>query len=82
MPHLYFIGVDVGTGIVKHPPGHNNPALTLNPITGSARAGLFNSSGKLLRHHSAPLQIWNTENDFFEQSSNNIWDAVCSCVKV
>ncbi|KNA03892.1 hypothetical protein SOVF_204810 [Spinacia oleracea] len=48
--------------------------------TGSARAGLFDIEGKLLGFGSCPVQIWK-EADCIEQSSTDIWLAVCSAVK-
>ncbi|CAK7344564.1 unnamed protein product [Dovyalis caffra] len=48
--------------------------------TGSARAGLFDESGKLLGSASSPIQIWK-EGDCIEQSSTDIWHAICAAVK-
>ncbi|XP_031098027.1 FGGY carbohydrate kinase domain-containing protein [Ipomoea triloba] len=48
--------------------------------SGSARAGLFNEDGKLLGSASSPIQIWKS-GDFVEQSSTDIWLAVCTAVK-
>ncbi|KAL2928936.1 FGGY carbohydrate kinase domain-containing protein [Bienertia sinuspersici] len=48
--------------------------------TGSARAGLFDANGKLLGFGSCAIQIWK-EFDCIEQSSTDIWHAVCSAVK-
>uniref|UniRef100_A0A8R7QQ06 Carbohydrate kinase FGGY N-terminal domain-containing protein n=1 Tax=Triticum urartu TaxID=4572 RepID=A0A8R7QQ06_TRIUA len=48
--------------------------------TGSARAGLFDDKGKLLGSASSPIQIWK-ERDCVEQSSTDIWHAVCAAVK-
>ncbi|TVU32823.1 hypothetical protein EJB05_24581 [Eragrostis curvula] len=48
--------------------------------TGSARAGLFDDKGKLLGSASSPIQIWK-EKDCIEQSSTDIWHAVCAAVK-
>ncbi|XP_020155023.1 uncharacterized protein [Aegilops tauschii subsp. strangulata] len=48
--------------------------------TGSARAGLFDDKGKLLGSASSPIQIWKEE-DSVEQSSTDIWHAVCAAVK-
>ncbi|XP_011018187.1 PREDICTED: FGGY carbohydrate kinase domain-containing protein isoform X2 [Populus euphratica] len=48
--------------------------------TGSARAGLFDDSGKLLGSASSPIQIWK-EGDCVEQSSTDIWHAICAAVK-
>ncbi|XP_048133502.1 FGGY carbohydrate kinase domain-containing protein [Rhodamnia argentea] len=48
--------------------------------TGSARAGLFDEEGKLLGSASSPIQIWK-EGDCVEQSSTDIWHAICAAVK-
>ncbi|KAM0874273.1 hypothetical protein ACQ4PT_037567 [Festuca glaucescens] len=48
--------------------------------TGSARAGLFDEKGKLLGSASSPIQMWK-ERDCIEQSSTDIWLAVCAAVK-
>ncbi|KAK7329823.1 hypothetical protein VNO77_24003 [Canavalia gladiata] len=48
--------------------------------TGSARAGLFDEKGKLLGSSSSPIQIWK-DGACVEQSSTDIWLAVCAAVK-
>ncbi|XP_021893101.1 FGGY carbohydrate kinase domain-containing protein isoform X2 [Carica papaya] len=48
--------------------------------TGSARAGLFDDKGKLLGSASSPIQIWK-EGNCVEQSSTDIWHAICAAVK-
>uniref|UniRef100_A0A1D1YYV5 FGGY carbohydrate kinase domain-containing protein n=1 Tax=Anthurium amnicola TaxID=1678845 RepID=A0A1D1YYV5_9ARAE len=48
--------------------------------TGSARAGLFDENGRLLSTASSPIQIWK-DGDCIEQSSTDIWHAVCAAVK-
>ncbi|KAL2338611.1 hypothetical protein Fmac_013057 [Flemingia macrophylla] len=48
--------------------------------TGSARAGLFDEEGKLLGSYSSPIQIWK-DGACVEQSSTDIWLAVCAAVK-
>nr|XP_009396981.1 PREDICTED: FGGY carbohydrate kinase domain-containing protein isoform X1 [Musa acuminata subsp. malaccensis] len=48
--------------------------------TGSARAGLFDEQGRLIGSASSPIQIWK-EKDCIEQSSTDIWHAVCTAVK-
>ncbi|XP_059636271.1 uncharacterized protein LOC132278493 isoform X2 [Cornus florida] len=48
--------------------------------TGSARAGLFDENGKLVGSASSPIQIWK-EGDCVEQSSTDIWHAICAAVK-
>ncbi|KAL1491954.1 hypothetical protein ABEB36_012469 [Hypothenemus hampei] len=50
--------------------------------TGSARAALVTETGKILRSHVQTTQTWNIQPNFYEQSSDNIWEAVIKCVKV
>ena len=51
--------------------------------TGSTRAGLFSSSGELLRHATRELKTWTSQaTGHCEQSTADIWAAVCSVVKV
>ncbi|KAK1366831.1 FGGY carbohydrate kinase domain-containing protein [Heracleum sosnowskyi] len=59
---------------------HRSIYLGIDVGTGSARAGLFDESGKLLGSASSPIQIWK-QGDCIEQSSTDIWLAVCSAVK-
>lgn len=49
--------------------------------SGSVRAGLFDVSGNMLAHHSRSIQVWHDAGEIVEQSSNDIWQAVCDCVR-
>ena len=49
--------------------------------TGSARVGLFNTEGCLIAHHTEPIQTWKPSANHVEQSSEDIWDAICRCSK-
>lgn len=49
--------------------------------TGSARAGLFDQHGKLLANHSKAIQAWKPQPNFVEQSSDDIWAAICECTR-
>ncbi|KAG4078833.1 hypothetical protein HA402_015423 [Bradysia odoriphaga] len=49
--------------------------------TGSSRAALVNSHGKVIKSHVKEIKTWNPQPDHYEQSSNDIWKAVCECVK-
>lgn len=49
--------------------------------TGSARAGVFDLAGKMLGVASRNIQTWKTGADFVEQSSDNIWLAICESVQ-
>lgn len=50
--------------------------------TGSARAALVTITGKVLRSHVRHTKTWNPQPDHYEQSSDDIWQAVCECVRV
>ncbi|KAJ8634632.1 hypothetical protein MRB53_008899 [Persea americana] len=54
--------------------------LGIDVGTGSARAGVFDEHGKLLSAASSPIQIWK-DGDCVEQSSTDIWHAICAAVK-
>jgi len=49
--------------------------------TGSARAGVFNSQGAMLASAVHPIETFRPKADFVEQSSTNIWQSVCQCVR-
>ncbi|MBL6929623.1 MAG: FGGY-family carbohydrate kinase [Rhodospirillales bacterium] len=48
--------------------------------TGSARAGVFDGTGKMLGQASRDITIWRPQPDFVEQSSDDIWRACCESV--
>lgn len=50
--------------------------------TGSARAALVNAHGQVLQMHVKPIKTWNPIANHYEQSSDDIWRAVCECVQV
>jgi FGGY-family pentulose kinase len=49
--------------------------------TASARAGVFDASGRMLAHASQTIQLWYPEPEFAEQSSEDIWKACCAVVR-
>ncbi len=49
--------------------------------TGSARAGVFDARGTMMASASHPIQTWHPQADFAEQSSDDIWLAVCAVVR-
>ena len=55
--------------------------LGIDVGTGSARAGLFDGSGRLVASAKRPIKMWRETGDIFEQSSDDIWQAVCECVR-
>ncbi|KAG9289194.1 hypothetical protein G9A89_022503 [Geosiphon pyriformis] len=49
--------------------------------TGSVRAAVVDSKGVIIGLASQPIKTWTPYTDFFEQSSENIWQSVCTSVK-
>jgi FGGY-family pentulose kinase len=49
--------------------------------TGSVRVGLFNQKGSLILTKKHPIKLWRPENDFVQQSSDDIWNACITCFK-
>jgi D-ribulokinase len=45
--------------------------------TNSARIGLFDQNGQLVESRVEPLSVYNLKLNFYEQSSEEIWAAVC-----
>lgn len=50
--------------------------------TGSVRAALVDSKGAVHKIHVKETKTWNPLPDHYEQSSENIWNCVCECVRV
>ncbi len=55
--------------------------LGIDVGTGSARAGLFDRSGNLLGSAKADIATFHEQGDIVEQSGNDIWRAICFCVR-
>ncbi|AUH65740.1 FGGY-family carbohydrate kinase [Paracoccus zhejiangensis] len=49
--------------------------------TGSARAGLFDASGTMLASAKRDIRMWREAGDIVEQSSEDIWSAICASVR-
>src|SRR5262245_12637341 len=49
--------------------------LGIDVGTGSVRAALFDFEGRMLGMGVEPIQIWRPQEDFVEQSSEDIWRA-------
>ena len=49
--------------------------------TGSARAGLFALDGAMLAQASRPIRAWRPRPGFVQQSTADIWNAVCLSVR-
>lgn len=55
--------------------------LGIDVGTGSARAGVFDRTGHRLGSASREIRIWRPQPDFVEQSSDDIWRAVCEATR-
>lgn len=55
--------------------------LRIDVGTGSARAAAFDEFGNLLGSAKAAIALWQEAGQIVEQSSNDIWRAVCACVQ-
>lgn len=55
--------------------------------TGSARCGVFSLEGKLLASHAVPITMFQPPGknsayaDYYQQSSADIWQAICTATK-
>ena len=49
--------------------------------TGSARAGIFDITGRMMGQASREIAMFRPQANFVEQSSDNIWQAVCQAVR-
>lgn len=49
--------------------------------TGSARACIIDSAGDILGLASKDITKWEPKQDYFNQSSQEIWEAICHCTK-
>ena len=62
----------------------NNDTQTIIGVdvgSGSVRAGIFNLQGKLLAHATREITLFRSAGNQVEQSSRQIWQAVCECIK-
>ncbi|XP_077978757.1 FGGY carbohydrate kinase domain-containing protein-like [Glandiceps talaboti] len=61
--------------------GDGNLYIGVDVGTGSVRAALVNSDGVILTTSQKDIKIWEPAVDFYEQSSEDIWNTVCHIVK-
>ena len=58
-----------------------NHLIGVDVGTGSVRAGVFNRKGEMLSLAVSPIQMYRPEENFVEQSSEDIWENTCKVVK-
>lgn len=61
--------------------GKDNYYIGIDVGTGSARAGIFDASGRMVGSSSREITLWRPQSDFVEQSSDDIWGACCEAVR-
>lgn len=55
--------------------------LSVDVGTQSVRAALVTDRGRFLKTASRPLENWNPQPGFYQQSSDQIWSACCEAIK-
>jgi D-ribulokinase len=63
------------------PAGGARHAIGVDVGTGSARAGIFDSAGRMVASAKHDITVFHERGAIVEQSSTEIWDAVCHAVK-
>ena len=61
------------------PDGHYYIGIDVG--TGSARAGVFDNSGRMIAMAAQDIETWHPQAEYAEQSSDDIWRACCSAVR-
>ncbi|WP_312950566.1 FGGY-family carbohydrate kinase [Superficieibacter sp.] len=59
----------------------NRTIIGVDVGSGSVRAGIFDFNGTLLAHATRPITLWREAGQIVEQSSREIWQSVCQCIK-
>ncbi|MGB8816373.1 MAG: FGGY-family carbohydrate kinase [Rhizobiaceae bacterium] len=73
------LGIDAGKATVPVPGGKLVVAVDVG--TASARAAVFDTSGRMLARNEHPIRLWRAGPDFAEHDSQDIWNAVCIAVR-
>lgn len=60
---------------------NNKTIIGVDVGSGSVRAGVFDLAGTLLAHATQPITLYRHTGNIVEQSSQEIWQAVCHCIK-
>ncbi|KZF22711.1 Pentulose kinase [Xylona heveae TC161] len=60
---------------------HQEHFIGIDVGTGSARACIIDSKGDIVGLASENIGLWQPEQDFYEQSTNDIWRCICVCVQ-
>lgn len=66
---------------IHHLSNKDKVVIGVDVGTGSARAGIFDLSGRMLASAKQDITLYREGAHIVEQSSNEIWSAVCDCIK-
>ncbi|ROT40278.1 FGGY-family pentulose kinase [Sodiomyces alkalinus F11] len=66
--------------ILNPPPAYNH-FIGIDVGTGSARACIIDETGDIKALASEPIQLWQPETGYYEQSTTDIWNCICVCVQ-
>ena len=55
--------------------------LAVDIGTGSVRCALINDSGVMLQKRVENIKTWNPADDFYNQSTNDIWSKIVQCLE-
>lgn len=69
------------TALVDLGASQKHYVLGIDVGTGSTRAGLFDTNGDLIAVSKQDIMLFSEGSSIFEQSSEDIWSAVCFCVR-
>jgi D-ribulokinase len=61
--------------------GRGEAFIGVDVGTGSARAGIFDQSGRMLATAKQAIKLWHEPGDIVEQSSEDIWQACAAAIK-
>ncbi|MBW1216530.1 FGGY-family carbohydrate kinase [Pantoea allii] len=59
----------------------NKAVIGIDVGSGSVRAGIFDLEGRLLTHAVQKINVFRRSGNRVEQSSTEIWQAICHCVR-
>lgn len=62
--------------------GSSDYVIGVDVGTGSVRAALVSAAGTMVKSAVKEIKTWNPKPNFHQQSSEDIWNAVCATVKV
>ena len=65
----------------SHTAAEHRATIGVDVGTGSARAGVFDTAGRLLASAKTPITVWHAPGEMVEHSSEQVWHAVCASVR-